>query len=143
MPLSESVSFAYAIDPDAGLALAGMAGVLTGADMREIVATVHADPRWRDDFDAIWDCSRVLAHVVLPEDVLPLVIAVVHGETGRDVMIESKGYADQAITQLLALRCRRAGKAVGTRATLGEALDTLGYDGLPEALKAVGTALLA
>ena len=141
MSLSESASFVYAIDPDEGLALAVMAGTLTGLDLRKIVSAVHADPQWQSHYDGIWDCSRVLAHVVLPEDVPPLVAEVVEGETGRDVLVESKGFADHAITQLLALRCRRAGKAVGTRATLDEALDVLGLDRLPASLREVGAAL--
>ena len=127
--------YIYDIDPEAGLALARAWGRVTGEQMVEMVETVHGDPRWRHDFDAVWDCSAVDAHAVAPTEVPQIVSAAVEGETGRDVMVETGGLIDSAISQLIAAYCRRKGKDVTVERSLDAALAALGYDALPAGLR--------
>ena len=134
MPLSASAHFVYGVDPDARLAVIQMAGTLTGADMQHIVETVHADPAWRDGFDAIWDCRAVQAHDVLPHEVGPLLDELVGGETGRDVLLEGPGLTADLFAQLLALRIRRRGGSAEVVSSMPDALGALGRDALPPAL---------
>ena len=129
--------FVYDIDASAGLALVRAWGRVTGEGMRETVEAVHGDDRWRHDFDAVWDCSAVTAHVVGPSEVPEVVGAAVEGETGRDVMVESGGLVDSAISQLIAAYCRREGKAVTVEGSLDAALAALGHRALPEGLRDV------
>ena len=129
--------YVYDIDPASGLALAKMRGVVTGTAMLDVLEAVHGDPRWSPGFEAIWDCSDVTSHVVSPPDVRPIVLEAVSGGRGNDVLIPSPRVGDDVISDTLAVYSRRLGKRVVVRATLHEAIETLGRDGLPEALGAL------
>ena len=83
----------------------------------------------------MWDCSGVVAHVVAPEEVEPLVDEEVEAGEGRDALVESTSQADTAITRLLAHLVRRRGKPATVHATLAEALVALGHDRLPASLE--------
>ena len=142
--LSPSAAFDYAVDPGAGLAVARMTGTLTGPDMAEIVTAVHADADWEPAFDAIWDCSVVRAHVVQPDEVPPLVEAVLEagaakGSAGRDVLIENASLARSAFSEMLVRRLRRHQDAHVVR-RMEQALAVLGLDALPPALVLEGGA---
>ena len=134
MCLSSYATFAYAIDPEAGLALARMWGEITGADMRAVVETVHRDPAWRAHFDAVWDCSEVVAHVVRPTEVPAVVGETTAGQTGRDVVVEHEGLAESLFSTMLALTIRVRGKEAHAVKSVAEALGVLGLDALPDAL---------
>ena len=137
MPLSSSARFRYAIDPRSRLAVARMAGTLTGADMQLIVRTVHQDPAWDVGCDAIWDCSEVAAHVVQPPEVEPLISEVVDGQTGRDILLSGPGLSAELFSKLLVLRLRRRGDAAERVQTLDEALAALGRDTMPAVVREV------
>lgn len=126
--------FSYDIFPEHALAYAVMRGQLSGQDMLHVVQTVHQDARWRHHFDAVWDCSRVEAHIVLPGDITPIIDETVEGETGRDVLVESPTVAGALIAELLAVRSRVRGKRVQAANTLEEACGVLGLDTVPDAL---------
>ena len=138
--LSPVAAFAFAVSPPDRLALAVLAGEVTGDDMRRVVEAVHDDPEWEPGFDAIWDCSRVRAHVVSPEEVRPLVRAAVEGEPGRDVLVESPRLGESFFSEMLVRTVRAAGDEGYRVHTLDEALDLLGLDDLPDALRAVADA---
>ena len=125
----------FQIDPDEGLALVRMKGTLSGEDMLEISRTVHAHPDWQDGFDAIWDCSRVRAHVVAPEDVPPIIEEEASTGAGRDLLIESRAVGESQISRLLAAWCRREGKPARVYPSLEAALDSLGRTELPASLQ--------
>ena len=137
--LSPSAAFEFAVDPDAGLAVARMTGTLTGPDMAEIVRSVHADADWEPSFDAVWDCSEVRAHVVEPDDVGPLVEAVLEGDGekgsgGRDVLIETASLAESMFSEMLVRRLRRRGEDAHVVQSMGRALGLLGLEALPPTL---------
>ena len=134
MPLSDSAQFSFAVDAGARLAIARMAGVLTGPDMEHIIAAVHHDPAWRPGFDAVWDCSAVEAHAVLPADLEPILDAAVEDGGGRDVLVEGPGLAADLFSKLLALRIRRRGGDAVVVESLREALAALGHAAPPPAL---------
>ena len=134
MRLSPYATFAYAIDPSDGLALARLWGEITGQDMRAVVEAVHSDPAWEASFDAIWDCSEVVAHVVRPSEVPGVVSEAVSGQTGRDVLVEREGLAESLFSTMIALTVRVRGKEAHAVRSVDEALGVLGLDALPEAL---------
>ena len=103
--------------------------------MLRAVRSVHADPAWQPTFDAVWDCSGVTAHVVLPEEIPPLVEEEATA-SGRDVLIESPVAGESALSQMLAAFCRRRGKDMTVYMTLEDGLRALGRDALPAALQA-------
>ncbi|MGB3545121.1 hypothetical protein [Rubrivirga sp.] len=122
-----------------------MIGTLTGPDMEHIVSTVHGDADWRASFDAIWDCSSVRSHVVQPDDVSPLVEAMVEdtaleGEGGRDVLVESESLSESMFSPMLVRLLRRSGEDAYVVQTMEEALAVLGVDALPPALVLEGGA---
>lgn len=129
--------FAFAVDPAARLAYARMWGEVDGDDMLRLVQAVHRDAAWRAGFDAVWDCRAVTAHVVQPEEVGPLVAEEAASGDGRDVLVESQALGESAFSALLAAVVQRRGKAMTVAATLGDALEALGHDRLPEALAGV------
>lgn len=137
MPPEPAVPYDYAVDPAAGLAYGRMWGVVTGDDMLALITAVHDDPRWEDGFDAVWDCSRVHAHVVDISEVGPLVEEAVASVGGRDVLVESPRLAEIALAQLLAAFCRRRGKPVTVHTDIDAALAALGRDALPAPLDAL------
>ena len=120
-----------AIDPSERLALIEMRGVVTGSMIVDAADRVHDDPAWEDGFDVVWNCAAVLAHDVLPADVGPIVDARVESGDGRDVLVCSPTFGDRAISEMLAVMCRRRGKAMTVHTTLNEALAALGRDALP------------
>ncbi len=134
MPLHPDASCRYAIDPESGLALCVSSGTLTGEDMLALVEGLHANPLWQPEYDAIWDCQAVEAHIVLPEEVKPIVDEVVDETCGRDVMLEPSTIGGALISELLAVRSRLRGKHVTVQKTLADALATLGHAQLPDAL---------
>lgn len=125
--------FGYAIHPDEAIVYTRMWGVVTGADMLRLAQAVHADARWEQGFDAIWDCTDVRAHVVAPEDVDPIVREAAASGNGRDVLVQSRSEGDGAISQMIAAFCRRGGKAMTVHGSLADALAALGREALPEA----------
>ena len=136
--MSESFPDALAgfqIDPDEGLALVRMQGTLSGEDMLEISQRVHAHADWQNGFDAIWDCSRVRAHIVAPEDVPPIIEEEVETGKGRDLLIESRVVGESQISRLLAAWCRREGKPARVYPSLDAALESLGREQLPASLQ--------
>ncbi len=138
-PPSE-VPFDYVIEPDERLGYGRMWGTVTGDDMLALITAVHADPRWEHDFDAIWDCSRVHAHIVDIDEVGPLV-AEAATSTGRDVLVESPRLTEIALAHLLAAFSRRRGKQMTVTTSVEAALVALGREALPPAAAALhGTA---
>ncbi|WP_420454687.1 hypothetical protein [Rubrivirga sp.] len=134
MRLGPESAFVYRVDPGSRLALARMTGRLSGEDMLAIVETVHEDPDWESDFDAIWDCSRVSAHIVLPTDVGPILRETIEGQTGRDVLVESRSLGESLFSKMLALTARVRGKEAHSCHTLADALAVLDRTELPPAL---------
>ena len=129
--------FAYAIDPHARLAYGRMRGEVHGADMLHMIEAVYRDAAWQDGFDAVWDCRAVTAHIVLPEEVAPIVAAEAASGSGRDVLVESPALGESAFSAMLAAVVRRSGKTMTVATTLEAALAHLGHDALPEALAGV------
>ncbi|HEX9953022.1 MAG TPA: hypothetical protein VGB53_14730 [Rubricoccaceae bacterium] len=127
-------AFACAIDPAAGLAYVRMWGIVTGSEMLDAAQTLHQSPDWQPGFDAVWDCSAVRSHDVVPADVEPLVSEEVASGEGRDVLVCSPSTSDRAVTEMIAAFCRRRGKEMTVHASLDEALGALGYEALPEPL---------
>ena len=138
MRLHDDASFTYRIDPDAGLALAQMEGRLTGKDMLRIVQAVHADPAWRPSFDAVWDCTRVSAHVVMPSDVGGILDETVEGAAGRDVLVESRSLGQSFFSKMLAFAARARGAEAHACHSVDEALGLLGRESLPDSLRSEG-----
>lgn len=134
MPTGPDVPYDYAIDSLARLAYGRMWGTVTGDDMLALVTAVHDDPRWENGFDAIWDCSRVLTHVVDISEVGPLIDEEAASGDGRDALIESPRLAEVALAQLLAAFALRRGKQVTVHVSVDDALDALGRDTLPAPL---------
>ena len=130
--------FAYAIDPDARLAVGRMWGEVHGADMLEMIQAVHQDAAWQRGFDAVWDCRAVTAHIVLPDEVEPLVADEAASGEGRDVLIESPALGESAFSEMLAAVVRRSGKMMTVATSLDAALMALGHETLPEALAVAG-----
>ena len=120
--------FDYAVDPAEAIVYARMWGVVSGADMLRLVSAVHADPRWEDGFDAVYDCSAVRAHLVGPEDIAPIVREEAASAPGHDVHVQSRAEDGGTISHMLAAYCRRHGKAMTVHATLADALAALGRD---------------
>lgn len=129
--------YSYAIAPDARLALGRMFGTVDGDDMLEMVSAVYHDKRWRPEFDVIWDCSRVAAHVVLPDDVTPIIDEASEA-MGRGVLIESPSVGGELIAELLAMRSRIRGNHVVVCKTMEAALSALGHASLPAELREPG-----
>lgn len=132
--------FVYAVDADAGVALARLTGVVTGGDMVAVQEAVHRDPAWRPHFDAIWDCRGAASHVVGPSDVPRIVAEATEGQAGRDVLVEQGSLTESLISEFIALRCRLEGKHARVVRTLGEALDALGLDAVPAGLRTAAEA---
>ena len=128
-------SFRYRIDPEAGLALAELEGVVTGGDMLDAAQTLHADPDWHDGFDVLWDCSRVTKHLVGPEDVGPLLIEETGTGCGHDALVENERLGDTMISEMLTGFLRRRGKPAGVFHTRAEALKAIGREELPPSLR--------
>ena len=125
--------FSYAIDGEARLAVGRMWGDVTGADMLALLEAVHQDPAWHDGFDALWDCSRVRVHIVAPDEVEPLVAEEADSGRGRDVLVESPTAGESALSQMLAVLCRRRGKSMTVHPTVAAALAALGHEAPSEA----------
>ncbi len=126
--------FSYAIDPDARLAYGRMWGEVHGTDMLLMIRAVHQHAAWQDGFDAVWDCGAVTAHIVLPDDVEPLVAEEARSGDGKDVLVESSALGESAFSEMLAAMVRRRGKAMTVCTTLDAALASLGHAALPKAL---------
>jgi hypothetical protein len=137
MPSEPAVPYDYAVDPAARLAYGRMWGTVTGDDMLALITAVHNDPRWENGFDAIWDCSRVHAHIVDISEVGPLIDEEAASGDGHDVLIESPRLAEIALAHLLAAFSRRRGKQVTVHMDVDDALDALGRDTLPAVLDAL------
>lgn len=134
--LSPSAAFSYAIDAGARLARAVMVGTLTGPDMKRIADTVHQDPAWESSFDVVWDCSRVRAHVIQPDEVSPLVEAMSEeginpDHTGRNILIESPSLAESMFSRMLVERLRRGGGDAHVVQAMDAALALLDLEELP------------
>lgn len=112
-----------------------MFGVVSGPMILAAADRIHADAAWEAGFDVVWNCSAVLAHDILPADVDPIVDAEVASGNGRDVLVCSPTYGDRAISEMLAVMCRRRGKDMTVHATLAEALAALGRDAIPPAIQ--------
>ena len=119
------------VHPMERLAVVEMFGVVSGPMIVAAAARVQADPEWEAGFDVVWNCGAVLAHDILPADVEPIVAAEVASGDGRDVLVCSPAYGDRAISEMLAVMCRRRGKAMTVHGSVGEALAALGRDALP------------
>lgn len=132
--MAESPSF-VAVDPSERLALVVFEGVVSGPMILAAADHIHADPAWEDGFDVVWNCGAVLAHDILPDDVVPIVDAEVGSGGGRDVLVCSPSFGDRAISEMLAAMCRRRGKTMTVHASLGEALAALGRDALPPSMQ--------
>lgn len=137
MPPDPDPPFDYAVDPVARLAYGRMWGTVTGDEMLALITAVHDDPHWRSGFDAIWDCSRVHAHIVDIGEVAPLVDEEAASGHGRDALVESPRLAEIALAQLLAAFSRRRGKHVTVHTSVDDALAALGRDALPAPLDAL------
>lgn len=135
--MGPNAPYAFAIDPASRLAYARMWGEVDGANMLALISAVHDDPAWQPGFDAVWDCSTVSAHIVLPDDVPPIVANEVASGDGRDVLIESPYVGESAFSNMLAAFCRRHGKDMTVYSTCTAGLSALGYDALPEALAGI------
>ncbi len=134
MHRGSETSFVYRVDPPSRLALTLLVGRIYGDDMLAVVRAVQGDPGWRPDFDAIWDCSRVSAHIILPEEVGPIIDQTVRGQTGRDVLVESRSLGESLFSRMLAVTSRARGKEAHSCHTLADALAVLGRAELPPAL---------
>ena len=134
MSAPPAAPFSYALDPASRLAYGRMWGAVSGADMLALVRSVHADPAWEAGFDAVWDCSAVTTHIVLPDEVPPIVEDEAASGVGRDVLIESPAAGESALSHMIAAFCRRSGKDMTVHTSLAAGLARLGHSGLPEVL---------
>lgn len=137
MSTESAIPYDFDIDPAARLAYGRMWGTVTGNDMLALLTAVHDDPRWQTGFDAIWDCSRVHAHVVDISEVAPLIDEEAGSGDGRDALVESPRLAEIALAQLLAAFSLRRGKQVTVHTSVDAALAALGRGELPVSLHAL------
>ena len=138
MSTPPAVPYSCSICPESRLAYGRMWGTVTGAEMLALVQAVHRDAAWEAGFDAVWDCSAVVAHIVLPAEVKPIVVEIAASGAGRDVLVESPSVGESALSHLLATSARRRGKGMTVHATLAGGLAALGHAALPEALGGSG-----
>ena len=102
--------------------------------MRAGAATLFALPEGEDSFDVIWDCSRVEAHIMGPEEMQPLVDEVTEHGRGHDALVESQVAAEDMVGDLLVRFIRRRGKSASSHANMEGALRSLNRESLPPSL---------
>ena len=133
-PSSGEPPYAIIIDPEEGLVLLTMYGVVSGPDLLNAAKEVHEDESWENGFDVIWDCSRVHSHIVAPEDVPPLIEEETDHCEGHDYVIQSPAENEHVLADLLARLCRRGGKSMSVHADMDGVLRSLGRESLPASL---------
>ena len=135
---------AYAVDPARRLAAVTLAGPLRGPDLVRAVRALHGDPRWRPEFDTVWDGMALTGlHLDLPDvhavadlrfgpdpaqapspaapaapsDAVP---------TGRGVLV-ARREVDEEVAHLFAAIARRHGREARVVRSVAEALAVLGH----------------
>lgn len=124
----------YRIVPGESLARLWMTGRVDRDNKLAALEGLRSDPDWHENMDVIWDCSRTTEVIILPEDVPPLLEAVLEDAGGMDVFY---GERDNVfvIAKLFATLERRRGKDARVCTTMDEVLDVLGRIQLPPALR--------
>lgn len=128
-------AFDYRIDPDHGLALATVSGEATGEDIARCVRELRSDPAWSDAFDVIWDERGVTTLDVTPDGLDRMVDAQTSGQTGRDVVVSTRG-SRKGFFDLYVRRTRLEGRPAVVCTTMACALEAVGLADLPAALRA-------
>ena len=129
-----SHSYRYRIVPEESLARLWMMGRVDRDSKLAALEGLRSDADWHKNMDVIWDCTHTTEVIILPEDLPPLLEAVLEDAGGMDVFY---GERDNVfvIAKLFATLERRSGKRARVCTTMDEVLDTLGRIQLPPALR--------
>ncbi len=124
----------YRIVPEESLARLWVKGRVDRDSKLAALEELRSDADWHDNMTVIWDCTQATEIIILPEDLSPLLEAVLEDPGGIDVFY---GERDNVfvIAKLFATLERRRGKHARVCTTMDEVLDTLGRTELPPALR--------
>lgn len=126
------------VAPEAGLVLVTMEGPTNIDDCMEASRLLHADPRWDERYDVIWDVRRITDLNLVPGNIDTIVEEKRDREIGENVGVDVlvvSGLVEEAVAVLIRVLAFRKHQRAAVHHRLETALRELGHDTLPEALR--------
>ena len=99
------------IDGSRLLAIVRFTGEVTGRDLAEAAARLHAHAAWDARCDVIWDYRAIETFVIQPDEVAGIFEARTRNSVGRDAILVKRDL-EYMIARLYAHRAQEVGKEV-------------------------------
>ena len=130
----DTPTYEVRLDAEAAICHIRFLGRITGAAMLDAVRAVTDAYDGERPLDMIWDCSRVKAHIVAPDEFQTILGLTRDHLTGHHAILYSRAEQEDIISDLFAQSLTRNGLSASTHLTVAGALISLERESLPETL---------